>query len=68
MNVAYKNIDEYNPNKKPKIFIVFNDIIADMVFNKKLNPIVTEFFITEIKPNISFVFIKCTLPYRKILD
>ena len=60
MNVTYKNIDEYNPNKNPKIFIVFNDIIADMLLNKKLKPIVTELFITERKPNISFVFITQT--------
>ena len=30
----YKNIEEYNPNKKHKILIVFNGMIAD-VLNKK---------------------------------
>ena len=37
----YKNIEEKNPNKKQKILIIFNDMIADMLSNKKLNPIVT---------------------------
>ena len=36
---------EYNPNKKRKVLIVFDDTIADMLSNKKLNPIVTELFI-----------------------
>ena len=40
MNNIYKNIGEYNPNKKHKILIVFHDMIADMLYNKKLNPIV----------------------------
>ena len=33
----YKNIEEYNPNKKREILIIFDDIIADMLSNKKLN-------------------------------
>ena len=37
-----KNIEEYSPDKKRKILIVFDDMIADMLGNKKLNPIVTE--------------------------
>ena len=45
MNDIYKNIEEYNPNKERKILIAFDDIIGDMLSNKKLNPIVTELFI-----------------------
>ena len=52
----YKNIEEYNPNKKRKMLIVFDDMIADMPSNKKLNPIVTELFIRDRKLNISIVF------------
>ena len=37
----YRNIEEYNPNKKRKILIVFENMIADMLSNKKLNPIAT---------------------------
>ena len=53
MDNIYKNIDEYNPNKKQKILIAFDDMIADMLSNKKLNPIVTELFIRGRKLNIS---------------
>ena len=42
MDDIYKNIEEYNPNKKRKILIAFDDMIADMLSNEKLNPIVTE--------------------------
>ena len=38
----YKNIEEYNLSKKRKILIVFDDMIADMISNKKVNSIVTE--------------------------
>ena len=51
------NTEDYNPNKKRKILIVFDDIIADMLSNKKLNPIVTELFVRGRKLNISLVFI-----------
>ena len=37
MDDIYKNIGEYNPDKKRKIFIVFDNMIADMLSNKKLN-------------------------------
>ena len=57
MDDIYKNIDEYNPNKKRKILIVFDDMITDMLSNKKLNPTVTELFIKGIRLNISLVFI-----------
>ena len=42
MDDIYKNIEEYNPNKKRKILIAYDDMIADMLSNKKRNPIVTE--------------------------
>ena len=57
MQVVYKNIDECNPGKKRKILIVFEDMIADMINNKKLDFIVTELFIRSRKLNISLVFI-----------
>ena len=44
MDDIYENIEEYNPNKKHKILIAFDDMIADMVSNEKPNPIVTEIF------------------------
>ena len=53
----YKNIEEYSPNKNCKIFIVFDNMVADMLGNQKPNPIVTEYFIRGRKLNISLVFI-----------
>ena len=57
MDDVYRNIEEYNPNQKCTILIVFDDTIADMCSNKKLNPMVTELFIRGGKLNISLVFI-----------
>ena len=37
MDDVYKNIEEYNPNKKREMLIVFDDVVADMLSNKKLN-------------------------------
>ena len=45
MDDIYENIEEYNPNKKPKRLIVFEDIITDMLSNKRRNRIVDELFI-----------------------
>ena len=44
MQDAYKNIEDYNRIKKRKILIVFDDMIADMINNNKLNPVVTKLF------------------------
>ena len=51
MQDVYKNIEDYNPRKKRKILIVFDDMIAGMINNKKLNPVVTELFIRGRKLN-----------------
>ena len=64
MQDVYKNIEDYNPGKKRKILIVLDDMIADMINNKKLNPVVTELFIRGRKLNISIVFI--TQSYFKV--
>ena len=64
MQDVYKNIDEYNLDKERKILIVFDDIIADMINNKKLNSTVSELFIKDKKLNISLAFI--TESYFKI--
>ena len=57
MHDVYKNIDDYNPDKENKILIVFDDMIADMINNKKLNSVVSELFIRDKKLNIYLVFI-----------
>ena len=45
MQDVYKNTEDYTPRKNLKVLIVFDDMIAEMINNKKLNPIVTELFI-----------------------
>ena len=57
MQDVYKNIEEYNLGKKRKVLIVSDDMIADMINNKKLNITVTGLFIRGRKLNISIVFI-----------
>ena len=57
MQDVYKNIEEYNLGKERKMLIVFDYMIADMINNKKLNPVVTEVFIRGRKINISLAFI-----------
>ena len=64
MQDVYKNIEDYNPIKRRKVLIVFDDMIADMINNKKLNPIVTELFVRGRKINIPIVFI--TQSYFKV--
>ena len=57
MDDIYNDIEEYNLNKERQILIVFDDIIADMLRDRKRNPIVTELFIGGGKLNISLIFI-----------
>ena len=64
MQDVYKNIQEHNLGNKHKVLIFFDDMIADMINNKKLNPVVTELFIRVRKLNISIVFI--TQSYFKV--
>ena len=64
MDDVYKNIDYFNRDKENKISTVFDDMIADMIHNKKLNSIITELFIRGRKLNISLVFI--TQSYFKV--
>ena len=57
MDDVYQNIDDYNPSRKRKILIVFDDImIADIMSNKKFHAIIKELFIRCRKVNISLVF------------
>ena len=64
MNDVYKNIDKYSSDKENKILIVFDDMVVDMIHNKKLNSIVTKLFIKGRKLNIYLVFI--TQSYFKV--
>ena len=64
MQNVYKKIEEYNIGITREILIVFDDMIADMINNEKLNPVVTELFIRDRKLNISIIFI--TQSYFKV--
>ena len=64
MRDVCKNINYYNPDKENKILIVFDDMITDMINNKKLDSVVTELFISGRKLNFSLVFI--TRSYFKV--
>ena len=57
MDDVYNNIDDYNPKRKRKILIVFDDMIADIVTKKRFQTIIEELFIRCRKLNISLVFI-----------
>ena len=57
MDGVHKNINDYNPRKKRKIFFVFDDIIADVKGNTKLQAIMKDLFVRCRKLNISLAFI-----------
>ena len=57
MDDVYENIHDYNSSRKRKIFIVFDDMIADIMTNKKFQSIIIELFIRCRKLNISLAFI-----------
>ena len=66
MDDVYSNIDAYNPKRKRRILIVFDDMIADIMTNKKFQAIIKELFIRSRKLNMSLVFI--TQSYFKTSD
>ena len=57
MQNVYKNIEEYNTDKEPKLLLVLDDMFADMVNNKKTKLNNNRTFIRDRKLNISIVFI-----------
>ena len=57
MDYVYNNVDDYNSKRKRKVLIVFDDMIADIMTNKKFQAIIKELFIRCRKLNISVVFI-----------
>ena len=57
MDDVYENIDDYNPNRKRKILIIFDDMIVDIMTNKKFQAIIKELFVRCRKLNSFLVFI-----------
>ena len=67
---VYENIHDYNSSRKRKILIVFDDMIADIMTNKKFQAIIKELFIRCRKLNISLVFItqSCQTKFNTLFD
>ena len=63
---VYEKLEDYNPIKKRKVLIVFDDMMADMEVNKKLSTIVTVLFLRGRKLNISEFTIHLT--YHKLIS
>ena len=57
MDDVYNNIDDYNLNRRRKILLIFDDMVADIMINKKFQAIIKELFIRCRKLNICLVFI-----------
>ena len=57
MDDVYDNINDYNSSSRRKILIAFDDMIPDIMTNRRLQAIIKELFIRCRKLNISFVFI-----------
>ena len=55
MDGVYNNIDDYNPRRKRKLLIVFDDMIADVMTNKKLQAMIKELFI-RCRKYISYIY------------
>ena len=54
---VHRNCEDYNPAKERKALIVLADIVADIISNKKYDPIVTELFVRGRKLNIPLTFV-----------
>ena len=57
MDDVYENIDEYNPSRKRKIQLVFDNMTADIMTNRKSQAIIEELFTRCRKLHTSLVFI-----------
>ena len=69
MDDVFENINDYNSSRKRKILIIFDDMIADIMTNKRFQAIIKELFIRCRKLNISLVFItQSYFLFQKMLD
>ena len=62
---VYENINDYNSSIKRKVLIIFDDMIANIITNKKIQAIIKELFVRCRKLNNSLVFITqsyCSVP------
>ena len=77
MDEVYENIDDYNPNRKRKILIAFDDMVTDIMSDKKVQVILKELFIRWRKLNISLIFYhtdlflcskRCQIKFNTLFD
>ena len=69
MDDIYENIHDYNSSRIRKILIIFDDMIADIMTNKKFQTIIKELFIRCRKLNTSLAFITQSFSlFQKVLD
>ena len=67
MDDVYENINDFNPIRKRKKLIVFDDMIADVMTNKKFPAIIKELFIRCRKLNISlFLLLNLIFFFQKM--
>ena len=67
MDDVLDDINNYNKNRDKKVLIVFDDMIADIEYNKNFKPIIKELFYRVRKINVSIVFIT-QLYFRALKD
>ena len=65
---VYENINDYNRIRKRKKLIVFDDMIADIITNKKFQTIIKELFIRCRKLFHLFLSLKLVLLFQKMSD
>ena len=68
MNDVYKNIDDYNPNKKREISIVFDDMIGEIMTDKRFHAIIKELFVRSRKLKHLFLSLSLIFLFQKLLD
>ena len=68
MDDVYDDIDEYNPTRKREIIFVFEDVIAEIIGNKRFQAVVKELFVRCRKLNISVVFNTQSVPKEMRLN
>ena len=69
MDDVYENIHDYNLSRKRKVLIVFDDMIADIMTNKKFQAIIKELFVRCRKLNISlFLLLNLIFLFQNMLD
>ena len=57
MNDVLDDINDYNKNRDKKVLIVFDNMIADIEYNKNFKQVIKELFYRACKINVSIVFI-----------